>query len=432
MFGFKRIFVFLSVIALAYAPTPAAAQSAIDGGSGLFFVQKAKTLGAGTITVGLSYAEFNYNDGPEWDGKSISQAATFGISDKLDVSIYTPWKQLVPIENPDPSGWADGIARLKYNFFDSEDSGISLSGIFLLTVPLGEDDGILGNGETNPGVMFALDKRYENTTLSLNFGYLTRAEEEYDDQYLYGVGVEHMVTEKLGLIGEWAGYSYTTSGSDKDDNSMALFGARYYVNDTISLQAAYGQGTGGDGQYSPNSYATIGMTLTFGGSGKTSTARATEKARAADTARTGDSGAAAPPPMAAPAPAPAVATPVVAPLAPASVKVVLGGVHFKFDKSELTDSAKEMLRQNAARMKSNPETKFVVEGNTCSIGSNGYNFKLGQRRAVSVKKFLVNEMGIDPDRLEPISYGEERPAYTNDTREGRSLNRRVDFVIKSK
>ncbi len=431
MFCYKRIFVFLSVIALIYAPTPAAAQSAIDGGSGLFFVQKAKTLGAGTITVGLSYAEFNYNDGPEWDGKSVSQAATYGISDKLDISVYTPWKQLVPIENPDPSGWADGLARLKYNFFDSGDSGISLSGIFLLTLPLGEDNGILGTGETNPGVMLALDKRYKNTTLSLNFGYLTRAEEEYDDQYLYGVGVEHMVTEKLGLIGEWSGYSYTTSNSDKDDNAMALVGARYYVNEKVSVQAAYGQGTSGDGQYSPNYYATVGFTLTFGGAGKTTTARPAKTARAADTGRTGG-GAVAPPKAASPAPLAAVAAPVVAPMAAAPIKVILGGVHFKFDKSELTDSAKEMLRSNASKMKSNPEAKFIVEGNTCSIGSNGYNFKLGQRRAIEAKKFLVNEMGIDPDRLEPISYGEERPAYTNDTMEGRSLNRRVDFVIKSK
>lgn len=75
-----------------------------------------------------------------------------------------------------------------------------------------------------------------------------------------------------------------------------------------------------------------------------------------------------------------------------------------------------------------PETRISVEGHTDSQGSDAYNQRLSEERALAVKNALVNR-GIDPARIQAMGYGETRPIATNDTEAGRQLNRRVDIVI---
>ena len=75
-----------------------------------------------------------------------------------------------------------------------------------------------------------------------------------------------------------------------------------------------------------------------------------------------------------------------------------------------------------------PNSRFTVEGHTDSVGSNSLNQKLSEERANSVRDFLINE-GIDASRLEAVGYGEERPIATNNTRAGRTQNRRVEINL---
>ncbi|MDR3111880.1 MAG: OmpA family protein [Elusimicrobiota bacterium] len=82
-----------------------------------------------------------------------------------------------------------------------------------------------------------------------------------------------------------------------------------------------------------------------------------------------------------------------------------GVVYFDFDKSMLTDDAKRILSDNAEFLRGKRE-KLVVEGNTDSAGTVEYNLALGQRRATSVKDYYIG-LGIAPDRIETVSYGEE-------------------------
>ena len=82
-------------------------------------------------------------------------------------------------------------------------------------------------------------------------------------------------------------------------------------------------------------------------------------------------------------------------------------------------------------MNAYPWENAVLEGHTDSRGTDEYNIKLSQRRVNSIKKYLVEKLGISADRLTAIGYGESRPIASNDTDEGRQLNRRVQAVMET-
>ncbi len=104
-------------------------------------------------------------------------------------------------------------------------------------------------------------------------------------------------------------------------------------------------------------------------------------------------------------------------------------VYFGFDDSTLTRKARQILAQKVDWLRSNPSVDVVIEGHCDERGTKEYNMALGQRRAQSIKNFLVNA-GIDPDRLETISYGEERPVDPRHNEMAWAKNRRGHFRIK--
>jgi outer membrane protein OmpA-like peptidoglycan-associated protein len=79
-------------------------------------------------------------------------------------------------------------------------------------------------------------------------------------------------------------------------------------------------------------------------------------------------------------------------------------------------------------MKKNPAWKLKVEGHTDNIGGDAQNLDLSKRRAASVKQALVSRYGIDAKRLATSGYGAGRPKDTNETLQGRALNRRVELT----
>jgi len=131
---------------------------------------------------------------------------------------------------------------------------------------------------------------------------------------------------------------------------------------------------------------------------------------------------AAPVPVPAPVPAPAPAP------APAPERIVLRGINFDFDKAVIKPEFVPVLDTAADVLKSRPEVKVQVEGHTCSIGTDAYNQKLSERRAKSVRDYLIKK-GVKADNLTPVGYGESRPMADNKTRSGRQMNRRVEFNV---
>jgi OOP family OmpA-OmpF porin len=101
-------------------------------------------------------------------------------------------------------------------------------------------------------------------------------------------------------------------------------------------------------------------------------------------------------------------------------------VEFDFDKSTIKTKYDEDLNKLGTFLKEWPKAKGEISGYTDSIGTAKYNVGLSQRRAASVKKYLVEKFSIAPERLTTEGYGETRPIATNKTKEGRQLNRRIE------
>ncbi|MEO0130744.1 MAG: OmpA family protein [candidate division WOR-3 bacterium] len=107
--------------------------------------------------------------------------------------------------------------------------------------------------------------------------------------------------------------------------------------------------------------------------------------------------------------------------------LVLETILFDFDKYDIRPGDAEILKKNAEVLKQYPNVKIVIEGHCCPIGTNEYNLGLGQRRANSAKDYLI-KLGIPADRLETISYGEERLVTNNPDEYWK--NRRCEFKVK--
>jgi OOP family OmpA-OmpF porin len=103
-------------------------------------------------------------------------------------------------------------------------------------------------------------------------------------------------------------------------------------------------------------------------------------------------------------------------------------VEFKFDKADIQAKSHEELERFAAVMQKYPDLKVTIEGHTDNVGGAKYNEKLSQKRAESVKKYLVDRFGIAASRLTAKGYGLTKPIADNKTAAGRQKNRRVEAV----
>ncbi|NKI32370.1 OmpA family protein [Croceivirga thetidis] len=104
------------------------------------------------------------------------------------------------------------------------------------------------------------------------------------------------------------------------------------------------------------------------------------------------------------------------------------GVYFDTNKSDVKGTSATTLNKLADIFKEYPQTNILVEGHTDSAGSEEYNWGLSQQRAESVTNYLVNQ-GISSGRFTTKWYGEGQPKATNDTKEGKAQNRRVELAI---
>lgn len=102
-------------------------------------------------------------------------------------------------------------------------------------------------------------------------------------------------------------------------------------------------------------------------------------------------------------------------------------IFFAYDKAELTEEAKATLRQNAIYLRELPKSRILIEGHCDERGSEEYNLALGDRRARAAFDFLV-QLGVEPERMNTISFGEERPFDPGHSEAAWAKNRRAHFV----
>lgn len=100
-----------------------------------------------------------------------------------------------------------------------------------------------------------------------------------------------------------------------------------------------------------------------------------------------------------------------------------GLVYFAYDRYDLSSSARSSLQSQAEWLQTNGVVKVIVEGHADERGTREYNLALGDRRANSVKNYLV-ALGVDPSRINTVSYGKERPVVSGSGESVWALNRR--------
>ena len=105
-------------------------------------------------------------------------------------------------------------------------------------------------------------------------------------------------------------------------------------------------------------------------------------------------------------------------------------IFFETGKAVILPKSFDILNSVAQAMKDYSNISIEVQGHTDSVGSDSYNLKLSDRRANSVRQYLI-EQGVDAERLQAKGYGESTPIADNATEEGKERNRRVEFKIIS-
>lgn len=109
-----------------------------------------------------------------------------------------------------------------------------------------------------------------------------------------------------------------------------------------------------------------------------------------------------------------------------------GGALFDYDSADLRGAARDEMQKLAELIRRNPKATFRIEGHTDSIGSRDYNLQLSLRRAEAVKAWLVQALGIQPERVETIGFGPDKLIVTADKSiDEQQPNRRVEIVIKT-
>ncbi len=195
-------------------------------------------------------------------------------------------------------------------------------------------------------------------------------------------------------------------GRDRSTFANVGTGLKYYFTENFFAKASV------DGMYNIDAdegewMAGVGVGLNFGGGARQ---------------------VAAVEPTPEPAPAPIVDTEPEP--APELVRVELD-VKFDFDKSRVREESYSDIKNLADFMQQYPQTTTTVEGHTDSVGTDQYNQRLSERRAEAVRNVLVNEYGVQGNRVNSVGYGESRPVADNSTEEGRQINRRVEAEVEA-
>jgi len=273
-------------------------------------------------------------------------------------------------------------------------------------------------------------------TKSSRLGDLTALNNRIDGIFYYPVG------DRLRLLvgGGWTGTQYhsDTTKNQFDSGGNAVLGFKYCMGETWAWRADVNadfkdpsdQTTSGQRTRTYN--FRVGFSRFLGGHGTNSPCYIKPPAPPA-------------PPVVVPAPRPEPLppTPVTQP-APAAVPVPapaqapaptparrellsLRGAVFAFDKSNLTVYAKDTLQQTVAILKAHPDAQVEIQGHTDWVGTDKYNQALSERRANSVKAYLVSQ-GIAESRITTRGFGESQPTADNGTASGRAENRRVVII----
>jgi outer membrane protein OmpA-like peptidoglycan-associated protein len=481
--------IMLIIIALAIIPVAGAFYNTWMGPTGGFGVYSADTLPAKEFAISFYFANLDR----EWmipgDTEAVSLDYTYfllpvayGLTNKLELSVSPNYMDIRRNRGWDGSdGFGDLFVNLKANLMHRDTFGIGA----LLQAKIGTadmDEG-LGTEEHDYGLSFLMTKYWDETRLHVNLGYRIVGEPEgadFDDQVIYGVGLETDVADQWKFIAELQG---ETSYHDLEPN------------DPMDLTAGFRY-------HNPNGFV-------FGGGIRYAFGMEDTNCPVGGFIQLGFSSY-QPPPKATPVPTPPpvpdvtcsaedmvidvgeftrVRVDVMDPLGgeltydwttsgcriepdgneavfyadecgpgtyAVNVTVTNAGGYSNqcgvlitveevepemqivkldlplvpFQKGTRVDNvAKAILDDIAVKIQEYPGVTVELVGHTDSTGSEATNLKVGQTRAENVMKYLVDRHNIEPERFEVTSMGEAEPIADNNTAAGRIKNRRVEVIM---
>jgi len=257
-------------------------------------------------------------------------------------------------------------------------------------------------------------------------GYLMNRDNQNVNVYRYGIeGLFHFMPDYKfdPFIAAGYGRSHLEYSGGIKDHDFGLFdygvGLNYHLTKNVAIRADVRHDLFRESGHTFNNLEyTAGLTFQFGGEEKPEVTY-TPKSEAPARRYTPEM---IPTPEPTPEPKPEI------------VLIELDDIHFKHDKSELTEVGKEIVNENIETLKENPDIDILIAGYCSASGSDEYNQKLSERRATAVRDYLIKEGGIAPERLTKIGYGESRPAeYESHPKviesKAAKANRRVLFTI---
>lgn len=300
----------------------------------------------------------------------------------------------------------DMTINAKFQILNSEKHTIGLALIPYITLPTGNVDRYMGNGKARGGATLVVDfnvhKRFQ---FAFNVGARLRDDVtvqgvRINDEFTFGFGANYMVAKNFHLIAELYGTTVMNDFFKTANSQMPLEaggGIKYVVGDSgFSIDVG---GTTGiqDGVGAPKFRGFAG--LKWASTGKKC------------------------PECAPPAPTGVTRT--------GNLLILPGKIYFDTAKATIKPISYSVLNDIYNYLNNHPNiTRVEVQGHADNRGGAAYNLRLSQRRAQSVVNYLVNK-GIASSRLYAKGYGFSKPVVPNTSKENQSLNRRVEFHVKS-
>jgi len=358
--------------------------------------------------AGALYSEFDLDPG-EVDTTTVFGRLAYG-AEKWEAGLQLPY-YFADLDLDMPNGHSDsdedGVGDLSlYGKFVPLQKGMIKLGLGgQVSVPTGDEDKF-GTGEVGllPFITGGIDLEVVEGIAHVGWNFLT-GHDSSPDSLVYGFGLlapVPMIGDYVALRNEFVGEQFDTHGKPKTVSYLPGLDIRIPAGPLNILLRPTGQV--GITEESPD----------WGVGGSIALAQA--------------------PPTEAPPPPPtpvAVAPPPPPPPPPPAPKkkIVLRGVNFDFDKSDIRPDAQPVLDAAAETLSENPDVRVVAEGYTDDIGTEAYNQALSERRARAVMNYLVN-LGIPAARITAVGFGESNPVASNATADGRAQNRRVELKVE--
>lgn len=401
--------------------------------------QSAKTHGAGHFSLGL-FLNYSQNTAPFFedanntDSKDTSKkvtdrmtgadlVASLGITDSWDLSIAAPYVLSHSVDSDDFHGEFEKSGNLgiragtKFRLLELGMFDLAASGsIFADRVSDNPYEG--ASSSPSYAVEVIPEFHFGIADVALNLGYRWRNPDdkaEYDEidnpieptenQAIASLATAFHVSSKTDVIGEIYGSQTQGEFSDLNERDPNVAEGLLGLRQKFNSQLVGHLGIGSEIKHSLSSadarvYAGVHWT--------------TSKApRAAYGHRT-----------------PQVVTASVPSNKPQQITIA-SDILFKFNSSQIVHQRARTELAKIAKLTLPPRKlqRLVIDGHTCNIGSDSYNYKLSQRRAASVKRYLASEFRLPAHKISIRGFGEAKPMASNRTPKGRKLNRRVEFKI---